>query len=291
MKKKNLIIGVLAIGATVMLSGCSTAGVYLLNSGLKIGADHQVDKNIEFGQQDWQKLDVYRPANNPGDKKPVLVFFYGGSWDSGRKEMYYFIADAFARRGYVVVIPDYVKYPKARFPMFIEDGAAAIAWTKNHIADYGGDPDNVFISGHSAGAHLGALLLTDESFLQKHQLSPLDINGFVGLAGPYNFTPESRTLVKIFGPEENFPKMKTMNFVNGNEPPMLLLHGAKDTTVGVRNQEVLIEKLNQVGNPSTGRLYPGLSHVGIVASIAPPLRRNTTTLADMDSFFKAQLAP
>ncbi|NNC98814.1 MAG: alpha/beta hydrolase, partial [Gammaproteobacteria bacterium] len=251
MKIRYIIAGL----SLLFLSACSSTGLFILNSTLKLKSDHTVARNLQFGDAQWQQLDVYIPATESAGAKPVLVFFYGGSWDSGSKEMYYFVADAFVRLGYVVVIPDYVKYPRARFPMFIEDGAAAIAWTKFNIKDYGGDPDNIFVSGHSAGAHLGGLLLTDESYLEKYHLSPLDIKGFSGLAGPYNFTPTRPNLVEVFGPEENFPNMQTMNFVNGNEPPMLLLHGAGDNTVGVRNQEVLIEKLSEVGNTSRGVLY------------------------------------
>jgi dipeptidyl aminopeptidase/acylaminoacyl peptidase len=108
----------------------------------------------------------------------------------------------------------------------------------------------------------------------------------VGLAGPYNFVPDRPNTKIIFGPTEKYPLMRTENFVNGNEPPMLLLHGDADTTVGIHNQEILLASLNEVGNPSSGKLYPGVSHIGIVASLTPLLKKNTTTLEDMDAFFK-----
>jgi len=285
LKTKNFI----AVISLLILSGCSSASLFLLNTSLKIKADHTVSRDISFGESDWQKLDVHTPKIKTEKTKPVLVFFYGGSWDSGNKEMYFFVADAFARLGYVVVIPDYIKYPAARFPSFMLDGAAAISWTKKNISNYDGDPENIFVAGHSAGAHLGALLLTDEQYLAQHQLSPLDIKGFVGLAGPYNFTPTRPSLVEVFGPEENYPNMQTKNFVNGNEPPMLLLHGAEDETVGEFNQTILIEKLTEVGNQSTALLYPKLTHTGILASITPLLTKDSTTLIDIDTFFKKQL--
>ena len=283
MKKVNLI----ATLSAFLLSGCSSTGLFLLNSSLKIAADHGVTKNLQFGDQPWQKLDIYSPhAQTKNNDKPVLIFFYGGSWDSGRKEMYYFIADAFVRRGYVVVIPDYLKYPEARFPVFIEDGAAAIAWTKQNIEQYGGNSNHIFVAGHSAGAHLGGMLATDSQYLEKHGLTPLDIKGFSGLAGPYNFTPTRPSLVEVFGPEENYPRMQTMNFVDGDEPQMLLLHGEKDDIVGVKNQEILVEKLNAIGNSSKAILYPKLTHISILLSITPWLQRDSSTLEDMDQFFK-----
>ena len=154
---------IIALASSLLLSGCASTGLYVLNYGLKLKPDHDVTKDIAFGDKAWQKLDVHTSGSNQEQAKPVLIFFYGGSWDSGKKEMYFFAADAFVRRGYVVVIPDYVKYPQARFPMFIEDGAAAVAWTKQNIKRFGGDPEQVFIAGHSAGAHLGGLLLTDNN--------------------------------------------------------------------------------------------------------------------------------
>lgn len=284
-------IKLLAALSALFLSGCSTTGLFLLNSSLKVSSDHKAIKDISFGDHEWQLLDIYSPQAEPSkDKKPVLIFFYGGSWDSGRKEMYYFVADAFARRGYVVVIPDYIKYPKGRFPTFIEDGAAAIAWTKKNIKKYGGNPDMLFVSGHSAGAHLGGLLATDGKYLQKHNLEPNDITGFSGLAGPYNFTPTSLILKEVFGPEENYPNMQAMHFVNGDEPPMLLLHGEQDEIVSVLNQDILIEKLNALGNSSKGILYPNLDHRSILLSITPWLKKENTTIEDMDQFFKGLTA-
>lgn len=295
---------IIAAAAALLLTGCSSAGLFLLNSGLKVGSDHQVVKDIAFGAHDWQKLDIYIPqapavgkspakaaALDPPQnlKLPVLVFFYGGGWDSGRKEMYFFVANSFAKRGYIVVIPDYLKYPAAKFPEFMDDGAAALNWVKDNINNYGGDADNVLVAGHSAGAHLGALLLTDGQYLQKYNLAPSDIRGFAGLAGPYNFTPTSTKLIDLFGPAENFPNIKTKNFVDGDEPAMLLLHGGADKTVSARNQEVLLAALHKVGNSSQGKVYPGVSHVGILLSLTPPTKGDSDTLDDMDTFFKSVL--
>ena len=275
--------------SALLLTGCSTTGLFVLNSSLKLKSTTTSHKNIDYGSEQEQALDLYIPSNAAEKPLPVLVFFYGGSWDTGNKEMYYFIADAFTKRGYIVVIPDYVKYPDGLFPKFIEDGAAAIAWTQSNIAQYGGDPENIFMAGHSAGAHLGGMLATDGRYMAKHGLTPRSIKAFSGLAGPYNFTPDSPTLIKVFGPEENFPNMQTMNFVDGDEPPMLLLHGAEDDTVGVLNQEVLIEKLNALGNRSSGILYPKLTHIGILMSLTPLLKRDSTTIDDMDQYFKSFL--
>lgn len=280
------------LGLSVLLSGCSSTGLFILNSGLKIGADHDVKKDIKFGEKSWQKLDIYTPKTAPNKQTPplpVLVFFYGGSWDSGKKEMYYFVANSFVKRGYQVVIPDYVKYPQGKFPDFMRDGAAAVHWVKDNISRYGGDADKMLVAGHSAGAHLGALMLTDKQYLAEFNIVPTDIKGFAGLAGPYNFTPTSRKMKAIFGPESNFPAMQTRSYVDGDEPPMLLLHGGKDDTVGVRNQEVLYEMLQQTGSKSIAKVYPDVGHIKILMSLTPPFNGKISSLDDMDKFFQQVL--
>lgn len=282
MKLKLITASLLAL----LLSGCTSAGLLIWNSTLKLTAEHSVVNDVAYGQHDWQKLDIHIPEQIEESKRPVIVFFYGGSWDSGSKEMYFFIADSFARLGYIVVIPDYRLYPNATFPGFIEDGAAALAWVRENIEDYGGATDKVVVSGHSAGAHLGALLLSDERYLNEYQLSPRDIKGFAGIAGPYNFSPSKPRLVEIFGPETNYPNIWASSFVNGDEPPMLLLHSEGDTTVGVHNQTTLLASLKQAGVDSQGIVYPELSHIGILLSVTRLFRKQTNTMADIDRFFK-----
>lgn len=283
-----------ALVSTLLLSGCSSTGLFILNSGLKIGSEHDVTADIQYGEETWQKLDLHVPTakpdnETPDSKKPVLIFFYGGGWDSGSKEMYYFVANSFAKRGYLVVIPDYAKYPDARFPVFMHDGAAAVAWVFNNISDYGGDISQVVVAGHSAGAHLAALLLSDQQYLEPYGIKARDVKGFAGLAGPYNFTPTSPKLLDIFGPVENLPNMQVNTFIDGDEPEMLLLHGEADSTVGVENQIALTKKLKKVGVPVSSKVYPKVGHIKILMTLTPPLKGGVSTLDDMDTFFNRML--
>lgn len=268
-----------------LLSGCTSAGLFAWNSSLKLTKSHQVHSDIAYGDKQWQKLDIYQPAKDKQNNGRALVFFYGGSWDSGNKEMYYFIADVFVSLGYTVIIPDYVKYPDAHFPEFMYDGAAALAWTKRNIKNYSIDQDSIVVAGHSAGAHMGALLLANQQYLAKHQLKPTDFLGFVGLAGPYRFNPKKPRLVEIFGPEKNFPNMHVTTFVDGDEPPMLLLHSKADTTVFTSNQTALIEALHSTGDQeSKAILYDDLSHVKIMLSLTKRFGKNHSTLKDTLNF-------
>src|SRR5207247_1816478 len=133
---------------------------------------------------DKHKLDLYLPR----DKKnfPVLVFLHGGSWRTGDRSLYRALGNRFARAGIGVAIPSYRLMPKNPHPAQIEDVAAAFAWVHDNIAQYGGDAARIYVTGHSAGGHLAALLALDEKYLQKFNLAPSAIRGVVAMSGVYD---------------------------------------------------------------------------------------------------------
>ena len=287
---KNIFISLFVI-SLLSLSGCTQVGLYGLNSLARVNTDNTVIRNIPYGTKglSWQTLDVYQPSSSSINKatKPVIVFFYGGGWTTGKKSQYYFAASAFTELGYVVVVPDYAKYPKAKFPQFINDGAASVKWVKDNIAEYGGNPDEVFIVGHSAGAHLGALLLADSQYLALHDLNTQDIKGFAGLAGPYSFVPKRKPYTQVFGPESNYPNMNAVNYVDGNEPAMLLLHGENDTTVEVGNLQRLSDALSQHNVEHKTAIYPNMNHTKILLSLHPNWNKKHPTVSDIHLFFQS----
>jgi len=177
----------------------------------------EATESIPYGEGARRTLDIYRP--NAATASPVVVFFYGGNWQSGDKEMYLFLAAALARRGYVTVVPDYRVYPGARYPQFIEDGALAVRWVRDNAARFGGDPQRLFVMGHSAGAYIAAMLAFDRRWLRAVGLSPgRDIAGLICIAGPYDFLPlEDETLKVIFG-GANAPATQPISYVSGGEP-------------------------------------------------------------------------
>jgi len=121
---------------------------------------------LAYGESPRQKLDVYEPSQKLDRAAPVVVFFYGGSWQFGERRNYRFVGQALADHGIVAVLPDYRLYPEVTFPGFVEDGAKAVRWTHDNIARFGGDPSRVFLMGHSAGAHIATLLALDEHYLK-----------------------------------------------------------------------------------------------------------------------------
>jgi len=254
------------LGTTLSLTACARVGSFAANIPYYF-SDAPVTTDIAYDSDHDLKLDVYSPPDAAGKGFPVIVFFYGGSYSSGSKNMYHFIADAFTREGYIVVIPDYRQYPAVKFPAFFEDGANAVAWVQNNIGKYKGDPSKIFILGHSAGAHIGALLVADKHYLKDAGVDYANIRGFAGLAGPYDFVPDEPVYKDIFGPPENYPNMQVTTFIDGSEPPMLLLHGLKDTTVNISNMQKLKTKIYEKHGIVTSITYKGLDHIGIVGAM------------------------
>jgi acetyl esterase/lipase len=271
-----------------MLSFASTAcsPVKVLNSLIPTNGYH-IKTNTPYGSLARQQLDIYIPKHPSSVPMPVVVFFYGGSWDSGNKEDYLFAAEAFSSRGYLTVVPNYRVYPQVKFPELMHDPASAAKWVKTHIAGYGGDPNNIFLVGHSAGAHLLTMLALNSSYLNEVALKPSDFHGYIGLAGPYDFLPlKSARLKEIFGPENDQWKSQPIRYVDGSNPPLLLLVGLKDDIVWPRNTFNLAKEIRQQGGAVHTIEFPDYGHIDMVAKLAKPLRGKSKLLAEIDYFMK-----
>ncbi|SEG30424.1 alpha/beta hydrolase [Marinobacterium lutimaris] len=282
MKKQLVAFGSLLLLG--LLEGCTQAGLGLANLPARFSSTQTV-KAIAYGAEDSQKLDIYLPETTSETSLPVLLFFYGGRWTDGSRQMYPFVGETFAKEGYITVIADHSKYPEVRFPAFVEDGAAALAWVYRHIGEYGGDPERIYLSGHSSGAHIGALLVADERYTRAQGVDNGIIRAFAGLAGPYDFEPDEEDLKDMFGPPENYPQMQVTTFIEGDEPPMLLLWGDSDTTVWRRNLDLLAQQIRAQGGQVETQIYPGMDHVGIVASLTWFYQKRRPVLDDMLAFF------
>lgn len=265
----------LIASALSLLGGCSPAR--LLNTTVpRSGYTRQSD--IAYGPLPRQKLDLYRPERPRADGKAV-IFFYGGSWDSGAKGDYLFVAQALAARGVVVVIPDYRLYPEVRFPMFLEDAALATRWAGETIG-----LSKLFIAGHSAGAHIALMLAVDTPYLGQAGVDRLQMAGVIGLSGPYDFLPlKSARLIDIFGGADR-PEIEAITFTRAPLPPALLLHGAADTTVYPRNSENLAAAWRRAGAPVESKVYDGVGHIDVVAAFSDLLRDRAPTREDVLAF-------
>lgn len=242
-----------------------------------------VAKDQPFAPGARGKLDVYAPSGTAaGAKLAVIVFFYGGSWNSGSKNGYGFAGQALASRGFVTVVPDYRLVPEVRYPTFLEDGAAAVKWVRANAARFGGDPDSLVIAGHSAGAYNAAMLAVDPRWLGRDKAA---VKGLIGLAGPYTFLPLDGPVTRAtFGGAPDLPSTQPVNHASRDDPPALLLTGDKDELVLPSNSLELAHKLEEAGVKAETRVYPGVGHVGIMASLTTLLRGKAPVLDEMAAF-------
>ena len=269
----------------LLLNACSPAA--LLNATVSAG-DTTVTHDLPYAPGPRHTADLYRPANPGG---PLIVFLYGGGWNSGDKSLYPFVARPLARRGALVVVPDYRVYPEVMFPTFIQDNAKAVAWAIAHATEWGADPTRIFVIGHSAGAYDAAMLALDPTYLAAAGASRDQLAGVVGMAGPYDFLPSHDPAVyPIFGPANTHPN-DAVSHVDGRNPPLLLLHGTADTTVRPRNTTSLLDNVRAAHGPVDAKFYPGLAHIGLVTAVAPLFSSRAPVLDDIWAFIEAHRRP
>ncbi|MFN2426545.1 MAG: alpha/beta hydrolase [Candidatus Binatia bacterium] len=226
-------------------------------------------RDLPYGPHGGQRVDLYLPASEPVGPRAAVVFFHGGRWSYGRKEEYRFVAQAFGSLGYAVAVCDYRKYPSVRFPSFVEDGAAAIAWALGHLPRHGIDPRLIFVMGHSAGAHLASLATMDRRYSEVHGVDPDSVAGLVLLSGPFDFFPiRGDDLRDIFGPEQNHAETQPLRFVRRGLPPMLFLHGRRDQTVRPVSSARMASAIREQGGQARAVFYDSLTHTNILAALS-----------------------
>jgi acetyl esterase/lipase len=251
----------------------------LLDAAMATRSTRRVAGGVAYGAAPRQKLDIYAPRRG-GAKRPVLVFIYGGNWDSGEKQDYGFAGRAFAELGYVTVLPDYTHSHERPYPAFMEDAGAALAWVAAQIAEYGGDPARIIVAGHSAGAYIAAMLALDPRWGAADR-----IKAAIGLAGPYDFLPfDSPVTTRTFGHAPDLPATQPVNHVHFGAPPLLLIAGDADTSVRPRNSAELASRLRMAGGDAELILYPGITHTGPLKALARPFRRHAPVLRDIAAF-------
>lgn len=219
-----------------------------------------------------KQLNIFAPKK--AEKAPVLIFIHGGSWNSGRKEIYDFMGSRLARRGVVTVIIDYPLAPAYQLPVMEKASAKAIKWVKENIANYGGDPEQIYVSGHSAGGHLAALVaIKKEPWQELGMSNPLKgaiLNDPAGLDW-YWFLTERK---EKYNAEDNYDAFtsnpetwKTYSPIyelDGTEIPLLILEGER-TYPGIR---LTIDRFRKEAEAKGTRLtysfYPKTKHIPMI---------------------------
>jgi acetyl esterase/lipase len=264
-----------------LLAACSPARLAGL---LTPRAGSETQAGLRYGAHPRQVLDLTRPAG-AGAATPLVVFVFGGSWQSGDRGDYAFLARALAARGIAVAVPDYRLWPEARWPDFIEDAAQAVAWLRSEAGRAAGAPQGpLFVMGHSAGGFTAAALALDPRWLDVAGLTGgrAALSGGVLLAAPIRWQPTDEPVRSIFAtaPGGRIDAVPDPAMLAG-APPLLLLHGRDDVTVGPFHAVELAAAMEAAGRPVRLRLYDGVAHVGILAAMAAPVRALGLARADV----------
>ena len=262
----------------LVLSGCSAIGIY---NHLQVGGLQPNVANLAYGDHPRQTLDLYLPEKSTSPA-PLLLWFYGGGWDSGDKAHYAFVASRFTELGYAVAIPDYRLVPEVQFPAFVSDGAQAL----RRLLDYADQhpatlaPQPLVLAGHSAGAYIAVQLVADPAYLARVGLTRQDIAGIIGLSGPYDFYPyvvgPARAAFGGAPASESQPVMQDLSQM----PPLLLITGDRDTTVLPLNSVHLAEAA------PAARLerIAGMSHAGTLLALGSFATSNEQVLWPITEF-------
>ena len=274
MKIRNLVAGSL-----------QNAGLRVINALARSGR-YRVYTDVPYGADDRNRLDYYirtDTAEDPVHARPLVLFFYGGNWQSGRRQDYRFVADTLCKMGCDVIVPDYRLYPEVRFSGIIDDVSLAATWLFQNKQIDPGRP--IFIMGHSAGAQLGSLLCLNQALLSHIDAVERRIAGFIGLSGPYDFYPYTEeSHWDLFSPERAYPNSQAVNFVRAGGPPLYLLHGKEDSRVRRGHSKSLMEKQIAAGGDASREVYEGVGHVDMVVSFSVFHRRKSQAVKDVENF-------
>ena len=286
--KQLLLFLLLPLAALLGLAAC--APLRTLNVLASASGGYTVAPDIAYGSLTAQKLDVYTPTSvAPPGGWPLVVFFYGGSWNSGARADYKFVGSALAARGVLVLVADYRLYPEVRYPEFLNDSAQALAWGLTEAARLGANPKRVFVMGHSAGGYNAAMLALDPRWLAATGHAPTELAGWIGLAGPYDFFPTDNLEARPVFFHPNYPeRAQPIEFPSANAPRSFLAAPVKDSLVSpTRSTRSLAAKLDAAGVPVTLKMYEHASHTTLIGAFSPPLRWVAPVLDDVTAFIEA----
>jgi arylformamidase len=232
-------------------------------------------RDIEWGGADWQQFDVFAP-NKTDAPRPVVIFLHGGGWMTGYKEWCGLMAPGVITAGAILVAPTYRFAPAYRFPVFLEDCFDAFAAIRERIGTFGGDPDRVFLSGHSAGGHLAAMMALRRDLWAGRVAGlrgALPISGILDLAHP---NPAAGSLEEavyrlILARPENDADASPVSWAVQAEIPIALAWGEQDAERVRRSNLLMVERLTAAGKPPVAACYPGLDHFATHLMLADPM--------------------
>jgi acetyl esterase/lipase len=264
-----------ALGLLPLLQACSP--LRLINATVS-NRTHTRIEGEPYGAHERQRMDIYLPKPAKAGA-PMVVFFYGGSWNSGERADYKFVGEALAARGVVTVVADYRLSPEVRYPTFLMDSAQAVKHSLARAQAWGVSREQVYLMGHSAGAYNAAMLALDDRWLGGAGVDRAQLAGWIGLAGPYDFLPIGIPAVQEAfewpgTPADSQPLFHAQQPLDERAPPRTLLIAARNDTLvdPQRNTVGLAQALRARGQPVQSLLLNGVGHATLIGAMAAPLR-------------------
>ncbi|QGN55120.1 alpha/beta hydrolase [Novosphingobium sp. Gsoil 351] len=290
-----LLLAALALGALTWwaLSNDSAATLDALDANFSRNSTIAQVAAANYAADPAQKLEMFVPAGAvPAGGFPLVVFFHGGGWHEGDPHDYHWIARALGEKGYATALVGYRLNAAGRFPAMLEDSAAGARWALAHAAEYKIDPSRVVLMGHSAGAYNASMLTLDRQWLGREGVPEATVKGAVVLAGPADFYPfDKKSSINAMSHWPRPADTQPINFVRADAPPMLLVHGTRDTIVRPRNALILARKLTEAGVPTKATLIDGVGHIAMVVTLAHPFDWYDHRVADAVFPFLARVLP
>lgn len=232
----------------------------------------KTSKNIKYSNAHDQKLDVYAPEE-PTEPKDVIVFIHGGRWKSGRKTQYKFLGKRLARKGIVAVIIDYRLSPETAYEGMTTDAAMALKWVKENASGYGGDDERIFISGHSAGGHLAALVSADNHYFDSLNIkNPIQGTILIDAFGldMYSFLSnrnyeKEETYYSMFSKDPaTWKRGSPITYISQTIPPILILTGEKTYPAIKESNESFLESVSRYHPDTEMIVVENKKHVAMI---------------------------
>jgi acetyl esterase/lipase len=236
-------------------------------------------RNLSYGSHERQKLDLYEPQE-PNDAKKAVVFIHGGGWETGSKNLHRFIGRSWAQRDCVVAIPNYRLAPDFNYPDQMEDVSGSISWLRNNHEGFDGE---IFLAGHSAGAHLASLVGFSREWRGEAGLRSDEIQALVLLAGVYQFYPYNRAdkrVKRFIGGERLWEEAQPVNHIDNDSPSAFLVHGERDEEVLPEQSVQLSKKLSGLGIKNELVLEEPVGHLELLLMTANGSEKFWTRLSD-----------
>ena len=264
-----IIILILAGAFLLTLSGCTFLG-------------NKAHKNIIYakgaGAIPDQELNIFEPKK-PKSPKDVLIFIHGGNWNSGKKSQYSLMGRNWTKRDIVYVIIDYPLSPAATYKEMAEYSAKSVKWVKENINNYGGNPDRIFLSGHSAGGHLAALICTDDQYFQKLGIAnPIKGLILIDAAGlnMYGYLLEEKfsndnTYLKTFTPDQKkWKDASPLYHLHKGMPPVTIFRGGKTYPSIVSSNEKFIKAMQEFAPETPYEILKSKKHIPMITQFFNP---------------------